>query len=242
MLFNPSLQQARLERRYKRFLADITLPDGSTTTIHCPNTGSMKNCQPDGTRVWYSDSNNPKRKLPLTWELVEIPVTYGETEIKTLACINTGRANKVVQEAVENNVIPALSGYTEVRKEVKYGSENSRIDLLLTAENRQDCYIEVKSVTLATGDGYGEFPDAVTERGRKHLRELVSMVKEGHRAVLLFCVQHTGIETVSPAESIDPAYGKALREAIEEGVEVLVWGSTITPEEIVLNRELTLSI
>ena len=240
MLFNPSLQPACLERRYKRFLADITLPDGSSTTIHCPNTGSMKNCQPEGVRVWYSDSNNPKRKLPLTWELVEIPVTYGEKKRKTLACINTGKANAVVQEAIENNVIPELADYTNIRREVKYGSENSRIDLLLTDEGRRDCYIEVKSVTLATGDGKGEFPDAVTDRGRKHLRELVSMVKEGHRAVLLFCVQHTGIDVVSPADSIDPAYGKELREAVAEGVEVMVWGSTITTEEIVLNRELAL--
>ena len=242
MLFNPSLQPARLERRYKRFLADIELLDGSSTTIHCPNTGSMKNCQPEGSRVWYSDSKNPKRKLPFTWELVEIPVIFGKKTYQTLACVNTGRANAVVQEAIENNIIPALSGYSHLKREVKYGSENSRIDILLTNEGRRDCYIEVKSVTLATGDGKGEFPDAVTERGRKHLRELVSMVKEGHRAVLLFCVQHTGIKVVSPADAIDPAYGKALREAINEGVEVLVWGSTITPEEIVLNRELSLSL
>ena len=242
MIFKPSFQPARLQRRYKRFLADITLPDSTTTTIHCPNTGSMKNCQPENARIWYSDSRNPKRKLPLTWELVEIPVSYGGKTRETLACVNTGRANALVQEAIENETISSLAGYSGLKREVKYGSENSRIDILLTDEIRSDCYIEVKSVTLATGEGYGEFPDAVTERGRKHLRELMQVVKNGDRAVLLFCVQHTGIEVVRPADSIDPEYGKALREAVAAGVEVMVWGSTISPEEMVLSRPLRLML
>ncbi|CAM3464634.1 DNA/RNA nuclease SfsA [Parendozoicomonas haliclonae] len=242
MRFDPPLESAILLKRYKRFLADIRLPDGTETTIHCPNTGSMKNCQPELARVWFSDSKNPKRKLPCTWELVEIPVRYGEKTAKTLACVNTGRANAVVQEAIENKVIPELSEYDTVRREVKYGEENSRIDLLLTRDGLPDCYIEVKSVTLATDNGFGEFPDAVTTRGQKHLRELEQMVAQGHRAVLLFCVQHTGIEVVSPADDIDPAYGKALRHAINNGVEVMVWGCTITPEDITLNRQLQLRL
>ncbi|WP_281648114.1 DNA/RNA nuclease SfsA [Parendozoicomonas sp. Alg238-R29] len=242
MRFDPPLQQAKLLRRYKRFLTDITLSDGIETTIHCPNTGSMKNCQPEHARIWFSDSKNPKRKLPCTWELVEIPILYGEKKVMTLACMNTGRANALVQEAIESDVIPELKGYETLKREVKYGDENSRIDIFLTGNGKPDCYIEVKSVTLATNNGFGEFPDAVTTRGQKHLRELEAMVTAGHRAVLFFCVQHTGIEVVSPADSIDPEYGKALRKAMAAGVEVLVWGSSITPEEIVLNRPLTLKV
>ncbi|MTI13629.1 DNA/RNA nuclease SfsA [Sansalvadorimonas verongulae] len=242
MRFNPSLQSGNLLRRYKRFLTDIALSDGKEITIHCPNTGSMKNCQPENARIWFSDSKNPKRKLPCTWELVEIPVKYGDSEKMSLACVNTGRANALVQEAIESQTIPELTGYKTLKREVKYGEENSRIDLLLSDGEKPDCYIEVKSVTLATNNGFGEFPDAVTTRGQKHLRELEAMVEEGHRAVLLFCVQHTGIEVVSPADSIDPAYGKALRQAMAAGVEVLVWGSSITPEEIVLDRPLTLKV
>ncbi len=242
MRFHPSLQEGVLLKRYKRFLTDIAVSDGSQTTIHCPNTGSMKNCQPEHARVWFSDSGNPKRKLPCTWELVEIPVAFGDTTVMTLACVNTGRANALVQEAIEHDVIPDLSGYQTLKREVKYGEENSRIDLLLTAEGRADCYIEVKSVTLATGDGFGEFPDAVTTRGQKHLRELEGVVAQGKRAVLLFCVQHTGIEVVSPADAIDPDYGKALRHAIDAGVEVMVWGSSISLDTMQLDRQLSLRI
>ncbi len=240
MRFEPSLQSGILLKRYKRFLADVRLPDGSETIIHCPNTGSMKNCQPEFARVWFSDSGNPKRKFPCTWELVEIPVTYGNELIQALACVNTGRANAVVQEALENKVIPEFAGYQTIRREVKYGEESSRIDLLLSGEDLPDCYIEVKSVTLATDHGGGEFPDAVTTRGQKHLRELEYVVANGQRAVLLFCVQHTGIDRVSPADSIDPVYGEALRHAIAAGVDVMVWGCSITQEEIILNRPLQL--
>ncbi len=242
MKFIPPLEMARLTRRYKRFLTDVVLQTGQETTIHCPNTGSMKNCQPEGARVWFSDSKNPKRKLPCTWELVEIPVHFSGKEKFTLACVNTGRANALVQEAIDEKRVPELTGYSTLKREVKYGAENSRIDILLSSDERPDCYIEVKSVTLATEDGFGEFPDAVTTRGQKHLRELEQMVAEGKRAVLFFCVQHTGINIVSPADSIDPAYGKALRQAMAAGVEVMVWGASITPEEMILDRPLTLKI
>lgn len=242
MEFDPPLQEGILLKRYKRFLTDIALSDGSITTIHCPNTGSMKNCQPENGRVWFSDSGNPKRKLPCTWELVELPTQYGEQEELKLACINTGRANALVYEAINKGVIPELSGYESVRREVKYGAENSRIDLLLESEGRPACYVEVKSVTLAIKDGLGAFPDAVTQRGKKHLRELESVVANGDRGVLLFCVQHMGIDKVAPADDIDPEYGKALRHAISAGVEVLVWGSSISASEMILNRALTLDV
>lgn len=238
MRFDPPLKSATLLKRYKRFLADVRLPDDNETTLHCPNTGSMKNCQPPLAKVWYSDSNNPKRKYPYTWELVEVPVNLSGKTVQRLVSINTGRANALVYEALTNKVVQELSCYRNIRKEVKYGSEGSRIDLLLTDDNLPDCYVEVKSVTMATGDDHGEFPDAVTSRGQKHLRELMEVAASGQRAVLFFCVQHTGIEQVSSADSIDPAYGKMLRAAIEGGVEVMVWGCSITPEEIVLNRPL----
>ncbi len=240
MRFDPPLQRATLLKRYKRFLADVRLANGSQTTLHCPNTGSMKNCQPEFATVWYSQSDNPKRKLPYTWELVEVPVYFSNKITQTLACINTGRANSLVEEALANKVIPALAGYSSIKREVKYGQEGSRIDFLLTDDQLPDCYIEVKSVTLAQGDGRGEFPDAVTTRGQKHLRELMDVVASGQRAVLLYCVQHTGIATVSPADAIDPVYGELLRQAVAVGVEVLVWGCTITPKAITLDRELAL--
>jgi sugar fermentation stimulation protein A len=245
MKFSPLFQTATLLTRYKRFLADIRLPDGSVTTIHCPNTGSMKNCIVVNSPCWYSVSNNPKRKYPFTWEIATTPGGY-------LAGVNTGRANNLVREGIEIGVIEELAGYREIQAEVKYGDENSRIDFLLcdkrlsdslldgANEKQVDCYVEVKSVTLGMGGGLGLFPDSVSARGAKHLRELMLMVKQGHRAVLVFCVQHTGIEQVSPADDIDPVYGQLLREAISKGVEVLVYGTAISAEEIVLTRRLSL--
>lgn len=223
MQFDPPLQGGVLIKRYKRFLADVRRDDGSEMTLHCPNTGSMKNCAEPGSRVWFSDSGNDKRKYRHTWELVQVPGG-------AIAGINTGRANGLVQEAINAGVIPALSGYTRIRSEVKYGSENSRIDLLLDGGvHLQPCFVEIKSVTLGEGRT-GYFPDAVTERGRKHLRELIGVVAQGQRAVLFFCVQHTGVEVVKPADHIDPAYGKQLRDAAESGVEVLAWRWRLSPQ------------
>lgn len=222
MQFDPPLQSGILIKRYKRFLADVRLADGSEITIHCPNTGSMKNCAEPGSRVWFSDSGNDKRKYRHTWELVQV-------QDGAIAGINTSRANALVLEALQAGAIGTLAGYPVIRSEVKYGSENSRIDLLLESEGRPSCFVEVKSVTL--GEGHtGFFPDAVTERGRKHLRELITMVEQGQRAVLFFCVQHTGVKVVKPADHIDPAYGKQLREAAESGVEVLAWRWQLSPQ------------
>ncbi len=236
MQFDPPLSEARLIRRYKRFMADVALPDGSEITLHCPNTGSMKNCQPEGARVWYSDSGNPKRKYPCTWELVEVPVTRKGGIGYAVAGINTGRANALVREAIEQSVIPSLNGYDSIRQEVKYGDENSRIDLLLSGEGQPDCYVEVKNVTLAMSDGLGLFPDAVTSRGTKHLRELMRVVESGARAMLVFCVQHSGIQFVAPADDIDPLYGQVLREAIQAGVEVVACGGNLSADRITLDH------
>lgn len=224
------LQQGRLIKRYKRFLADIVTDDGRLLTLHCANTGSMRNCGEEGSKVWFWDSEDPKRKLPCTWELVE--TAPGE-----VACINTQRANRLVEEAVIAGDIPTLSGYRQVRREVKYGHENSRIDLLLQDGAQADCFIEVKSVTLKE-DGLGYFPDAVSVRASKHLRELVAMVEEGKRAVIFFCVCHSGIDNVTPAWHIDPDYARLLLEVAEQGVEVLAWQVAFSEEGMQLHKEL----
>lgn len=213
------LQSGTLLKRYKRFLADIITEQGESITIHCPNTGSMKNCQEPGSRVWYSDSENPKRKYACTWELVEVDDEH-------IVGINTGRANKLVHEAINTGVIETLSGYQSLRTEVAYGEQKSRIDLLLEGlDDRADarCYVEVKNVSLGVGGGLARFPDAVTTRGQKHLQELLHMQQQGHRAVLLFCVQHSGIQRIEPADDIDPEYGRLLREVASKGVEVLAY-------------------
>lgn len=215
-------QQAVLIRRYKRFLADVRLADGSELTLHCPNTGSMKNCVVPETPCWYSISDNPKRKYPYTLEVVTTPGGH-------LAGVNTGTANHLVEVAIKEGVISELKGYKNLRREVVYGEEKSRCDFLLS-ENPSDarqCYVEVKSVTLMEAEGRGLFPDAISLRGSKHIRELMAMVAQGHRAVLLFCVQHTGIEWVEPADAIDVVYGKTLREAVAAGVEVLAYRAKI---------------
>lgn len=234
MIFDPPLHTATLIRRYKRFLADVRLPDGSEITLHCPNTGSMRNCAEPGSRVWYSDSGKAERKYPCTWELVEVAGHYR-------VGINTGRANALVREALEQDTMVELAGYRQCRAEVPYGTENSRIDFLLS-DNPDipgvDCYVEVKSVTLGLGNGVGEFPDAVTSRGQKHLRELMEVLAAGHRAVLLFCVQHEGISRVQAADEIDPDYGRLLRQAHAQGVEVLAYRTSITDTCIRLDTAL----
>lgn len=235
MKFPNPLIEAKLIKRYKRFLTDVILPDGREITVHCPNTGSMKRCMPENARIWISDSQNEKRKYRHTWELVEIDNQH-------LACINTGLPNKLVKEAIDNGVIEELQGYQNIKSEVKYG-EGSRIDWLLSNnEGETLCYVEVKNATLleegGLGEGgYGYFPDAVTERGRKHLYELANMVKQGHRAVLCFCVSHTGINKVSPAAHIDEKYTQALKEVMAQGVEVIAYRAEITPDQIELTKK-----
>ncbi|MBC6905756.1 DNA/RNA nuclease SfsA [Saccharophagus sp. K07] len=234
MLFPSPLEQGLLIRRYKRFFADIQLANGEILTAHCPNTGSMKNCIVEGAPAWFSRSVDPKRKLSATWEIATTPTGH-------LAGINTGRANKLVHEALLNGLIAELVDYDSLRAEVIYGEERSRIDFLLH-KNGQPIYLEVKSVTLAENDGMGYFPDAVSQRGARHLRELVQMVKNGHRAVLLYCVQHTGIEVVAPAAHIDAVYAEAFRTAVAAGVEVYALGADISPQAITLSRRLPVKL
>ena len=231
MRFERALETARLRRRYKRFLADVVTERGEELCIHCPNTGSMLNClQPDG-RVWFSRSDDPKRKLPGTWELSETP--HGR-----LACINTARANPLVEEALRGGVIEELAGFDGLRREVRYGQENSRIDFCLDFAG-EAAYLEVKSVTLGYADeAVAAFPDARTERGTRHLRELAALARDGIRAVQLYCVNLSGIEAVRAAEDIDPAYAAALREAKRAGVQVLAYGAELSPEGVSLVRRL----
>ena len=209
------LQSAKLIKRYKRFLADIELPNGEETTIHCANTGAMKGCaEPDDT-VWYSTSTNTKRKYPFSWEITQ-------SQDNHFICVNTLRANQLVEEALHKGLINELSNFNELKREVKYGNENSRVDFLATYNQAPDTYIEVKSVTLLD-NGHGYFPDAVTTRGQKHLRELMDMVSQGHRAVLLFAVLHSGIKAISAASHIDPTYAELLKEASAAGVEIIAY-------------------
>lgn len=224
MQFEPALQQGRLVKRYKRFLADIKLADGSEMTIHCPNTGSMRNCLFPGEAVWFSTSANPKRKYAYTWELMGTP-NGG------FIGIHSGSANALAEEAIHSGIIKELTGYDTLSREVKYGDENSRIDILLQGAQKPDCYIEVKSCTLLE-DGQGFFPDAVSLRGQKHLRELMHMAGVGHRAVLLFVVQHSEIFSVAPAAHIDHEYANLLKKATLSGVEVLAYRCEMSPTEI----------
>ncbi|EST17000.1 sugar fermentation stimulation protein [Pseudomonas putida S610] len=231
MRFSPALEQGRLLRRYKRFLADIELATGEQLTIHCPNTGSMLNCMREGGRVWFSRSSDPKRKLPGTWEISETP--QGR-----LACVNTGRANALVEEALRAGIITELAGFTALKREVAYGEEGSRIDFRLEFDGAP-AYVEVKSVTLGYADSTtAAFPDAVTQRGAKHLRELAKLARQGLRAVQLYCVNLTGIEAVRPADDIDLAYAQALKAAAAEGVEVLAYGTRLDAKGIVIDRRL----
>ncbi len=217
MRFTPALKQGVFLRRYKRFLADVVL-DGVELTVHCANTGSMKNCIVEGSPCWLWDSQNSRRKYRFTWELAT--TTTGH-----LAGINTARANQLVVEAIGLGAIGELNAYDSLRREVKYG-DNSRIDILLSAA-RSRCYVEVKSVTLGVGGGLGLFPDATSKRAARHLSELVKMKAQGHRAVLLFCVQHSGIDRVAPADDIDPVYAAALRSAVRAGVEVIAYRASV---------------
>lgn len=231
MRFSSPLEAGRLVRRYKRFLADIVTDDGEKLCIHCPNTGSMLNCMGEGARVWFQRNSDPKRKLPGTWELVETP--QGR-----LACVNTARANRLVEEALLAGVIKELTGFTALKREVAYGTENSRVDFRLDYP-AGSAFVEVKSVTLGFSDtAVAAFPDAVTTRGARHLRELATLARDGVRAVQLYCVNLTGIEAVRPATEIDPLYTAALRDAVAAGVEVLAYGVEISPEEIRLTHRL----
>lgn len=232
MRYPTPLLEGRLLRRYKRFLADIELSGGEVVTAHCANPGSMKTCAPEGARAWVSRSDNPKRKLPYTWELVHAE--------GSMVMINTHRANDLVHEAITEGVISELSGFRSLRREVRFG-EKSRVDFLLETDEGE-CYLEVKNVTLGFGGAVSAFPDSVTERGTRHLRELMAMVDGGKRAALLFCCSRAGTESVRPADTIDPTYGRTLREAASRGVELLAYGCEVSRDEVKLSRRLPIDL
>lgn len=219
----PPLQPATLIKRYKRFLADCQLADGSVVTAHIANSGSLLGLATPGARIWISTSDDPARKLKHSWELVE---AHGG-----LVNVNTSRPNRIADEAITLGAIPSLAGYATLRGEVKYG-KNSRIDLLLEDPRKGLAYVEVKSVTLSRNAGLAEFPDAVTTRGAKHLEELVGEVQRGNRAVMLFLVQVPDAKRLSLASDIDPAYAQAFAHARANGVEAIAVLARVTTEEI----------
>ncbi len=235
MLYPTPLIRGTLIKRYKRFLTDVTLEDGSVVIAHCANSGSMLSVNTPGAEVWLSPASNPDRKLRYTWELMRI----GDT----LVGINTSLPNGIVEEAVHAGAIPELAGYARARREVKYG-RNSRIDLLLEDDHRPPCYVEVKNVTMRRNlkDGPVEFPDAVTSRGAKHLEELIDMVKGGARAVMMYLVQRQDGSAFSIAGDIDPAYRDGLQQAMAGGVEVLCYACTVSPKAVTLARPVPLAL
>ncbi len=229
MRFDSDLIPATLVRRYKRFLADVVLETGDITTVHVANPGAMTGLDRPLSRVWLSHSGNPLRKYPRTWELVETDLGSGAE----LIGVNTGQPHQLVAEAIETGLIPELRGYASVRREVKYG-QNSRIDFLLEDPTKQPCYLEIKNVHLMRKPGLTEFPDCVTERGAKHLRELAATRTSGMRAVLLFVIQIPSAERFCVARDLDPAYAAAFDQARAHGVEMLAWRCDVSLAGIVI--------
>lgn len=219
-------------KRYKRFFVDATLENGDIVTAHCPNTGSMKGLLLEGADVYLTFNDDPKRKLKYTFEMINAGTS--------LVGVNTSLPNKIVEEGVEKGLIPALTGYDHIRREVKYG-ENSRIDLLLESDSKPSCYVEVKNTTLAEG-ATALFPDAVTSRGTKHLNELAEMVKQGHRAVMVYLCNRSDCTSFNVADEIDPTYGETLRAVLQQGVEAVCMRVRITPEEIIIDGEIPVDV
>ncbi len=222
-----------LQRRYKRFLADVVLDSGELVTAHCANPGSMLGLNTPGAKVWLSKSDNPKRKLAYSWELLEVNLGAGPA----LVGINTSRPNNIVTEAIQSDLVEQLKGYKSLRREVKYGV-NSRIDILLQDENKPDCYVEVKNVHLMRRAGLAEFPDSVTQRGKKHLDELGNMVQLGHRAMMVFLVQRNDARQMTLARDIDVNYGEAYDRAVRRGVEIIVLATKISLSEVQVTHEI----
>jgi sugar fermentation stimulation protein A len=231
MRFPTPLIPATLNRRYKRFLADVTLRDGTATTVHVANPGSMLGLATPGSRIFLSRSENASRKLPLSWELVEVDFGSGAE----LVGVNTSHPNRLVEEAIGQNGIAELCGYGRVRREVRYG-KSSRVDFLLETDGKPPCFVEVKNVHMMRSKGRAEFPDSVTARGAKHLEELAAEVRRGARAVMLFLVQIGSAESVTLARDIDPAYGTAFDRAREAGVEAIALACRLAPEGIEIAR------
>ncbi|GAA6208974.1 DNA/RNA nuclease SfsA [Cognatishimia sp. WU-CL00825] len=230
MKFSQPLIPATLLRRYKRFLADALLDDGTEVTAHCANPGSMMGLKDDGLRIWLEPNDDPKKKLKYGWRLVDHQNGH-------MTGVDTSVPNRALRAALMAHEVPELADYVTVRPEVKYG-QNSRIDFLLTDTDKPDLYVEVKSVTLLRTPTMAEFPDSVTTRGTKHLAELTEMVRQGHRALMFYLVQRTDAEFVTLADDIDPTYATAFDQAVDAGVEVMAYDCQISPEEISLGKPL----
>jgi len=228
----PELYCGVLVKRYKRFLVDVRMEDGTLVTAHCNNTGSMKECAEPGSRVWLSHHDNPRRKHAYSWELVEA----GDC----LVGINTLLPNLLVARAIEAGAVPALAGYDSLRREVTV-AKGTRLDMVLYKEGHPPCNVEVKNCTLVR-DGVAAFPDAVTERGKKHLLTLVELKARGERSVIFFFIQRPDARSFTPADDIDPAYGKALREVASKGVEIEAWRARVTEERVSLECRLPVSL
>lgn len=224
----PDLVRGRLIKRYKRFLADVELDDGSVVTAHCPNSGRMTNCSEPGRPVYLSCHDNPRRKLKYTWELIEMPTS--------LVGVNTLVPNRLVAWSARHQPPGALAGYRDVQSEVRI-DKGTRLDLKLTAPTRRDCYVEIKNCTLVE-NGVAMFPDAPTIRGQKHLRTLVDLKNKGHRAIIFYLVQRTDATCFRPADAVDDAYGQLLRWSATKGVEIVVCDVVIDIQGIALGRPL----
>lgn len=222
----PRLIPGVLQRRYKRFMADVRLSDGATVTAHCPNSGRMTSCCEPGRTVYLSLHDNPRRKLKYTWELIEMPTSF--------VGVNTQVPNRLTALAIQAGCVETLRGYDQVKKEVKVGS-HTRLDLALQKGGRDECFIEVKNCTLVE-NGVAQFPDAVTSRGLKHLETLSQLVQQGRRCVIFYLIQRTDATIFKPADAIDPAYGEALRLAVAGGVEILAYDVRINLKAIRLNQ------
>jgi len=230
MKFPSPLVRGRLVQRYKRFFADVILDDGTTVTAHCPNPGAMLGVNTPGLSVWLSKSEDPKRKLAHTLELVL-------TAEGALTGVNTMHPNRIVAEALDAGAIPELTGYETIRREVKYG-EASRVDFLLTSQDRPACWLEIKNCHLSRGSGLAEFPDCVAARSSRHLHELAAMAKAGDRAVVLFVVQRMDCDRFSACAELDPVFARTLGEVAGEGVEVLVYACEVDELAVRLNRRI----
>ena len=224
----PPLVRGTLVKRYKRFLADVKLEDGSIVTAHCPNTGSMQGCCEPGRPVYLSFHDNPKRKLKYTWELIDMPTS--------LVGVNTLVPNRLVVESVKAGAVPELKGYESVDREVRI-NDHTRLDFTLTATDGQRCYGEIKNCTLVDS-GVALFPDAVTSRGLKHLTELETLIDTGNRCVMFYFIQRMDARVFKPADRIDPDYGRGLRQAVRSGVEILAYDVFIDLKGIRLNRRI----